>query len=55
MGKKRVTGSVLVRRPGGKRLLSRHRCRWWDTDKMDLREIRSGFTDWIFLVQDRDQ
>jgi hypothetical protein len=30
---------ILVGKPEGKRLLGRHRCRWEDNSRMDLREI----------------
>jgi len=33
---------VLVRKPGGKRLLGRHRRRWEDNIGMNLRYIRMG-------------
>jgi hypothetical protein len=42
---------ILVRKPEGKR----HRRRWEDNIKMDLREIGWGGMDWIDLAQDRDQ
>jgi hypothetical protein len=43
-----------VGKPKGKRQLGRHRCRWEDNIKMDLREIGWGGIDWIYLAQDRD-
>jgi hypothetical protein len=46
---------ILVGRPEGKRTLGKPRRRWLDNIKMDLREIGWGGTDWINLVQDRDQ
>jgi hypothetical protein len=45
---------VLVGRPGGKRSVSRPRCRREDNTKMDLREIGWDVMDWIHLAQDRD-
>jgi hypothetical protein len=39
MGEKRNAYRILVRRPQGKRPLERHRRRWVDNIKMDLREI----------------
>jgi hypothetical protein len=39
MGVKRNAYRVLVRKPEGKRPLGRHRRRWEDNIKMDLREI----------------
>jgi hypothetical protein len=46
---------VLVGRPEGKRPLGRHRCRWEDNIKMDLREIGIDKANWIRLAQDRVQ
>jgi hypothetical protein len=46
---------ILVRRPEGKRSLGRHRHRWEDNIRMDLREIGWEGMDWIHLAQDRDQ
>jgi hypothetical protein len=44
---------VLVSRPEGKRPLGRHRCRWEDNIKMDIREIRidgeTGFS-WLRIA-----
>jgi hypothetical protein len=45
--------SVLVGRPKGKRPLGRHRRRWEDNIKMDLREIGRDGVNWIRLTQDR--
>jgi hypothetical protein len=39
----------------GKRPLRRHRRRWEDHIKMDLREIGWERVDWIDLAQDRHQ
>jgi hypothetical protein len=41
---------VFMRRPAGKR----HACRLAYNIKMDLREIRWGGMDWVYLAQDRD-
>jgi hypothetical protein len=46
---------VLVGRPEGKRPLGRHRRRWQDNFKMDLREIGIDGAKWIQLAQDRAQ
>jgi hypothetical protein len=54
-GKKRNAYRILVGKPEGKKPLERHRSRWEDDIKMDLREIGWGGMDWIDLVQDRDQ
>jgi hypothetical protein len=45
----------LVGRPEGKRPLGRHRRRWEDNIKMDLREIGIDGVNWIQLAQDRVQ
>jgi hypothetical protein len=47
--------SVLAGRPGGKRPLGRHRRRWKDNIKMDLREIGTDKANWIQLAQNRVQ
>jgi hypothetical protein len=46
---------ILVGKPKGKRPLERPRRRWADEIKMDLREIKWGFMDWLDLAQDKDQ
>jgi hypothetical protein len=43
---------ILVLEPEGKRSLGRHRHRWEDNIKMDLREIGLKGVDWIHLDQD---
>jgi hypothetical protein len=45
---------VLIGKPEGKRPLGRHRRRWEDNIRMDLREIRWVILDWMHLTQDRD-
>jgi hypothetical protein len=45
----------LVGKSQGKRSLGRPRRRRVDNVKIDLREIGWGSTDWIDLVQDRNQ
>jgi hypothetical protein len=45
---------LLVRKPEGKRLLGRTRCRWADNIKVDLGEVGWGVMDWIGLSQDQD-
>jgi len=45
----------LVGIPEGKRPLRRHRRRWKDNGRMDLREIEWEDVDWNHLAQDRDQ
>jgi hypothetical protein len=54
-GKKRSTYRILVRKPGGKRLLGSQRCKWVDNIKMDFREIGWGSMYWIDLAHNRDQ
>jgi hypothetical protein len=47
--------NILVGRHEGRRPLGRHRRRWEDNIKMDLRGIRFGDVDWIHWAQDRDK
>jgi hypothetical protein len=39
VGEQRIAYRILVGKPEGKRLLRRHKRRWEDRIKMDLREI----------------
>jgi hypothetical protein len=55
MGEGRGVYRVLVGRPKGKRPLRRHRHRWEDNIKMDLRQISISGVNLILLVQDRVQ
>jgi hypothetical protein len=55
MGEKRISYRILVGKPEGKKPLGRHRRRWEDNIRMDLREIGWYGMDWIDLAQDRDQ
>jgi hypothetical protein len=55
MGEGRGVYRILVGRPEGKRLLGRHRHRWEDNIKMDLRETGIDGANWIQLVQERVQ
>jgi hypothetical protein len=55
MGTGKGVYSVLVGRPEGKRPLGRHRRRWEDNIKIDLREIGIDGANWIQLAQDRAQ
>jgi hypothetical protein len=52
-GEQRNAYRILVRKPEGKRSLGRHRRRWENNIKMDLREGWGGL-DWIDLAEDRD-
>jgi hypothetical protein len=45
---------ILVGKPEGKRTLGRHRRRWEDNIKMDLKEVRCGCIDWIELTRDTE-
>jgi hypothetical protein len=45
----------FVGRPKGKRPLERHRRRWEDNTKMDLRETEIDGGNWIRLAQNRVQ
>jgi hypothetical protein len=55
VGEGRGVYRVLVVRSEGERSLGRHRRRWEDNIKMDLREIGIDGADWIRLAQDRVQ
>jgi hypothetical protein len=44
----------MLGKPEGKRPIGRHRRRWDDNIKMDLRVIGCGGMDWIDLAQDMD-
>jgi hypothetical protein len=55
MGEVRGAYNILVGRPEGRRPLGRHRRRWEDKIKMDIREIGFGDVEWIHLAQDRDR
>jgi hypothetical protein len=46
---------VLAGKPEVERPLGRHRRRWKNNTKLDLREIRWGSMDWTTLAQDKDQ
>jgi hypothetical protein len=55
MGERRGAYRALVGKSEGRRPLGRHRRRWEDNIKMDLREVGWGGMDWINLAQDRDR
>jgi hypothetical protein len=50
MSEKRNAYRILVGNPEGRRTLGRHRRRWEDNIKMDLREIGWGGMEWIHLA-----
>jgi hypothetical protein len=49
------TFTLLIKTPEGEGPLWRHRHKWEDNIKMDVREIGWGGKDWIHLAQNRDQ
>jgi hypothetical protein len=51
MGEVRSLYKILVGKPERNRPLRRSMHRWVDNIKMDLREIRFGGVDWIYLAQ----
>jgi hypothetical protein len=55
MGEGRGVCRVLVGRPKGKRPLGRHRHKWEDNIKIDLRELGIDGAHWLWLAQDRVQ
>jgi hypothetical protein len=55
MGEGRGVYRVLVGKPEGKRPLGRHRRRWENNIKMDLREMGVDGANWIQLAQNRVQ
>jgi hypothetical protein len=55
MGENRGTYRVMVRKSGGKGPLGRHKRRWEDNIKMDLRKVEWTGLVWIYLAQDMDK
>jgi hypothetical protein len=55
MGEMRNAYNILVGKPEEKRPHRRHRCRWEDNIRTDLRETGWEGVDWMDLAQDRDQ
>jgi hypothetical protein len=53
-GEKRNTYRIFVGQPEEKRQLGRHRRRWVNNIKTDLRQIGWGGMNRIYLAQDRD-
>jgi hypothetical protein len=52
-GDKRNVCRILVGKPENNRPLRRPRCRWEESNKMDLREIEWDGMDWLVLALDR--
>jgi hypothetical protein len=46
---------ILTEKPEGKIRLGRHKRRWKDNIKMELKELELCDVDWIHVDQDRDQ
>jgi hypothetical protein len=55
MGEKRGACRALMGQPEGRKPLGKHRCRWGDSIKLDLRDVGGGGIHWIDLAQDRDR
>jgi len=55
MGEEGGVYRVLVGKPEGRRPLGRHRRRWVDKNRLDLKEVGCVYIDWIGLAQDRDR
>jgi hypothetical protein len=55
IGERKGVYRVLVKRPEGKRPLTRPKRRWEDNIKLDLRGIGIDGANWIRLAQDRVQ
>jgi hypothetical protein len=55
MGDMRNTYKIQVRKPEGKRLLGRLRCRWEDNIIFYLGELIWIVVKWIHLAHDRDR
>jgi hypothetical protein len=52
-GRREVFTGFWLGGPQGKRSMGRHRFRWEDNIKLDLREIGIEGANWIRLAQDR--
>ena len=55
MGEERGVYRVFLGKPKGRRPLGRPTRRWVNNIRMNLHEVRSGYTDWISVAQDRDR
>jgi hypothetical protein len=51
MGEGRGVYRVLVGKPEERRPVGRPRRRWEDNIRMDLRDVKCGFVDWMELAQ----
>ena len=54
MEESRSAFKILAGKPTGKRPLGRHRRRWEDNIRMDLKEIGINAGNWVDSAQDRD-
>ena len=45
---------IYTVKPTGKRLLGRHRRRWEDNARMDIKEMGINTGNWVDSAQDRD-
>jgi len=55
IGERKSVYRVLVEEPERKRPLGRHRRRWEDNIKMDLKEILWKGVEWICRVEDKEK
>jgi hypothetical protein len=51
----RNTYKILVGKPKGKKVGEKHRRRWEDNIRMDLRIVGWEGVDWTYLAEDRDR
>jgi len=54
MSEERGVYKILLGKPEGRRPLGRHRRRWVDNIRMDLKEVGCGYMDWTGLAQDSE-
>jgi hypothetical protein len=52
-GENRTLCRIFVGKPEGP--LEKSWCNWDDIIKMDLREVRLGAIDWIYVAKDKDR
>jgi hypothetical protein len=55
MGEMKNACKIFIGKFEGKRPLGRHRRKWEDSTRMDVRKTGWESVDWIHLAQDRDQ